>query len=408
MLNMAFGQSKYYVDSLSENTKRGLRQKVRNGDYPTLAPVGYINDSRTKTVVVDRKKAKVIKQAFEFYVKGGNRLEDVSNFLAKHNLFSKTGKKIHKSRATSILSNPFYTGLFRYGGELHEGKYEPIISKKLFDQAQEMLKFRGKPDRKPLNDPQPFCGLISCASCGMMITGEYKVKKQKNGNVHHYVYYHCTKKNKIVKCEEPCIRQEELNRQLSSLIQKVSLPKDWAVELNRLALQDHKNSAPSLTACVKENETKLSVISQKLERLLTGYLDQVIDEQDYRTEKSKLLLSKKSLEEEMTSLSHKQNDWLAPFQNWLKDAQSLDKIASDSDLFAKKVCAKEIFGSHLLLGEKTLHTAEGGAGFRTQNSLAKTGETAWACLRHAHSLVGSQPLSSILVGSIGVEPMTST
>src|SRR3990170_3737387 len=129
MLNMAFGQSKYYVDSLSENTKRGLRQKVRNGDYPTLAPVGYINDSRTKTVVVDRKKAKVIRQAFEFYVKGGNRLEDVSNFLAKHNLFSKTGKKIHKSRATSILSNPFYTGLFRYGGELHEGKYEPIISK---------------------------------------------------------------------------------------------------------------------------------------------------------------------------------------------------------------------------------------------------------------------------------------
>ena len=28
MLNMAFGQSKYYVDSLSENMKRGLRQKV--------------------------------------------------------------------------------------------------------------------------------------------------------------------------------------------------------------------------------------------------------------------------------------------------------------------------------------------------------------------------------------------
>src|SRR3989339_164511 len=397
MLNMAFGQSKYYVDSLSENTKRGLRQKVRNGDYPTLAPVGYINDSRTKTVVVDRKKAKVIKQAFEFYVKGGNRLEDVSNFLAKHNLFSKTGKKIHKSRATSILSNPFYTGLFRYGGELHEGKYEPIISKKLFDQAQEMLKFRGKPDRKPLNDPQPFCGLISCASCGMMITGEYKVKKQKNGNVHEYVYYRCTKKNKSVKCEEPCIRQEELNKQLSSLIQKVSLPKDWAEELNHLALQDHGKSAQSLTACVEEKKKKISSLSEKLERLLTGYLDQVIDQPDYCLQKAKLLSEKKSLEEEISTFSHKQNDWLAPFQNWLKDAQSLDKIASDSDLFAKKVCAKEIFGSHLLLGEKTLRPAEGGNPNSLANSLAKTGETAWACLRHAHSLVGSQPLSSILV-----------
>ena len=34
MLNIAFGQSKYYVDNLSENVKRGLRQKVRRGEYP--------------------------------------------------------------------------------------------------------------------------------------------------------------------------------------------------------------------------------------------------------------------------------------------------------------------------------------------------------------------------------------
>src|SRR3990167_3499065 len=132
-----------------------------------------------------------------------------------------------------------------------------ILSKKLFDEAQEMLKLRGQPERKPQNEPQPYCGLISCASCGMMITGEYKVKKQKNGNVHYYVYYRCTKKSKVMKCPEMSLRSEKLDEQLSSLIQKVSLPKDWAEELNRLALQDYKNSAPSLTACVKESETKL-------------------------------------------------------------------------------------------------------------------------------------------------------
>ena len=203
-----------------------------------------------------------------------------------------------------------------------------------------------------------------------------------------------------MKCKEMSLRSEELDKQLSSLIQKVSLPKDWAEELNRLALQDHKNSAPSLTACVEEKRKKIYSFPQKLERLLTGYLDQVIDEQDYRNQKAKLLSEKKSLEEEMTALSHTQNDWLAPFQNWLKDAQSLDKIASDSDLFAKKVCAKEIFGSHLLLGEKIVRPAEGG----TPNSFGKSGETAWACLRHAHSLVGSQPLSSILVRGRGLEP----
>src|SRR3990172_4179751 len=76
MLNIAFGQSKYYVDSLSENTKRGLRQKVKRGEYPSLAPIGYINDVRTKTVVVDKKRASLIRKAFEMYSKNGSRLED--------------------------------------------------------------------------------------------------------------------------------------------------------------------------------------------------------------------------------------------------------------------------------------------------------------------------------------------
>src|SRR3989344_554330 len=404
MLNMAFGQSKYYVDSLSENTKRGLRQKVRMGIFPSQAPVGYLNDSRTKTIVVEKKKSRIVRLAFEKYTKGNMRLEDVSSFLAKSGGTTRTGKRISKTKASFILSNPFYIGLFKYGGEIHEGKHEPIISKKLFDEAQEMLKYRGQPERKPQNEPQPFCGLISCASCGMMITAENKTKRQKNGNVHEYTYYRCTKKSKVTKCKEMSLRSEKLDEQLSSLIKKVSLPKDWAEELNRLALQDYKNSAPSLTASVKEKETRLSVISQKLERLLTGYLDQIIDEQDYRNEKSKLLLSKKSLEEEMTSLSHKQNDWLAPFQNWLKDAQSLDKIASDSDLFAKKVCAKEIFGSHLLLGEKTVRPAEGG----TPNSFGKMGGNQWDALRASHLPALKKPLSSVLVGEAGLEPALLT
>ncbi len=400
MLNIAFGQSKYYVDSLSENTKRGLRQKVRNGDYPSQAPVGYINDSRTKSVVVDKKKSRVIRLAFEKYAKGESRLEDISNFLAKNGIVSRGGKIISKTRASFILSNPFYIGLFKYGGERHEGKYEPIVSKKLFDKAQEILKLRGVPDRKSKNEPQPFCGLISCASCGMMITGEYKVKKQKNGNVHNYTYYHCSKKNKNIKCPEPCIRQEELDKQLSSLIKSVSLPPDWAEELNRLALQDHKKSAQSNSAFVEEVKKEIKNIEAKLQRLLDGYLDQVIEQEIYRAEKSKLLFTKKSLEEKISSLLQKQNDWLEPMKEWIKDAQNLSRIARDSNPFAKKVVAKEIFGSNLLLGEKTVRTAEGGA----PNSFGKMGGNQWDALRASHLLALKKPLSSVLVRGRGLEP----
>ncbi|MDI6734156.1 MAG: recombinase family protein [Patescibacteria group bacterium] len=176
---IAFGQSKYYVDSLSENTKRRLRQKVKRGEYLSLAPVGYINDSQNKTVVVDKKQAPVIRKAFELYAQGNQRLEDIGEFLAQHKLVSRTGKRIHISRATFILSNPFYAGLFRYAGEIYEGKHEPIIAKKLFDKVQEVLKQRGRPRHKSKIEPQVFCGLLRCVTCGMMITGEYGVKTQK-------------------------------------------------------------------------------------------------------------------------------------------------------------------------------------------------------------------------------------
>ena len=175
------------------------------------------------------------------------------------------------------------------------------------------------------------------------------------------------------------------------------MPKDWAEELLKMANKDFKNSAQSNSAFVEETKKDILKINSKLERLLTGYLDQVIEQDIYRVEKGKLLFTKKSLEAKISSLFQKQNNWLEPFQNWIKDAQNISGIARDTDLFAKKVCAKEIFGSNLLLGEKTVRTAEGGAGFRTQNSLAKTGETAWAALCAAHSFVRSKPLSSILV-----------
>jgi len=63
---------------------------------------------------------------------------------------------------------------------------------------------------------------------------------------------------------------------------------------------------------VKEKQEKISSLSQKLERLLNGYLDQDIEKEIYRVEKGKLILQKKSFEEEITNLSHKQNDWLEP------------------------------------------------------------------------------------------------
>jgi hypothetical protein len=224
----------------------------------------------------------------------------------------------------------------------------------------------------------------------MMITGEHKFKRQKNGNVHEYTYYRCTKKRKDMKCPESAVREKEMNRQLSSLIKKVTLPKDWAEELTRLADEDFKNSAQSLTADVKEREGKLQNIAVRLGRLLDGYLEQDIEKEIYRNEKAKLLSKKKSLQGEMQSLSHRQNNWLEPFQKWVQTTQTIDKIVVCDDFFAKKVIAKEIFGSNLSLRDKRLRAC-------APKSELKKGGNAWSALRAAKEKARQRRTSSILV-----------
>ena len=396
MLSIAFGQSKYYIDSLAENTKRGLRQKVRRGEFPGPAPLGYMNDIRTKTIVVNRKRSVFVRQACELYAKNNSRLADISDFLAKKGITTKSGKRLSKDRVKRILVNPFYYGHFRYAGEVHEGKHQPVITKKLFDQVQEVLKQRGRP-QKAKKQPQIFCGLLSCGTCGMAVTCEYKVKKQKNGNVHEYIYYRCTKKHKTIKCPEPCIRQEELGRQISALLQTVSLPANWAAKLNEMLENDEKLAAQSCAAFVQEGRITIQSLQSKLQRLLDSYLDQDIEREIYVSKKAELMSSKKSLEERITKLEQKQTGWIEPMKQWIAEASDLCFVAENSDLLAKKVASRKIFGSTLRLTSRRarLIAAAGGS-----SPLKKH----WAAVSAARAQIKQKSKSLVLVGERGLEP----
>ena len=131
MLSISFSQSKYYVDSLSENTRRGLRQKARNGNFPGFAPPGYLNDTRNRTIVLNKRVAPVVIEAFEKYSKGDITLKAISSFLKIKGITTSTGKNKCISEIKKMLSNPFYFGIFKWGGEVYEGRHDPIISKKL-------------------------------------------------------------------------------------------------------------------------------------------------------------------------------------------------------------------------------------------------------------------------------------
>ena len=360
MLANEFNSSKQYVDNLSVNTKRGLRQKVRRGEMPGVAPIGYYNDIRTKTAKIDKKTAPIVVQAFELYARGDKRLDEIADFMyakgiqtrsGKVNGKKTTGKKpYHKNRIKRMLANPFYYGHFRYTGEVHEGKHKGIISKRLFDQVQVVLERRGKPHPKT-NEPLPLCGLVYC-SCGMMYTAEKHVKRQKNGNVHTYVYYRCTRKSKTVTCREPHIRAEELDKQLSALLRKYAMPTAWADKLRELMCNDEMSEKADFERITENDKEAIAQLSDKLARLLDGYLDGDIERELYQDKRAEILGKKKLLQERIEQATLGVSTWVEPMKTWIETAVSICKIAKSDDLSAKKLLCLEIFGSNLKMRQK--------------------------------------------------------
>ena len=363
MLANEFNSSKQYVDNLSVNTKRGLRQKVREGHCPRLAPVGYLNDIKTKTIIIDKKYAPIVIRAFELYATGTKTLDDIAAFLyangiktrgrrkTKKDPKSAGGKQWHATRVKYMLSDVFYYGHFKYAGEVHEGKHKAIIDKKLFDQVQRVLAGRGRA-QKQATAPQPLNMLVQCGHCDCFVTGAHKIKRQKNGNVHEYTYYRCTHKKKATQCNEKEVREFVLAGQLVPILQSFALPKDWRDYMVSRLGQDRAELENESKAMIDTLRGELDAISAKLKRLFDVYLDGDIDREDYKDRQAELMSEKKSLEGKIERVLANAGHWIEPMQQWLETAVSICTIDEKSEHSEIARAFRQIEGLNLKMKNK--------------------------------------------------------
>jgi site-specific DNA recombinase len=234
MLSIAFSQSKYYVDNLSENIKRGHRNKVKEGIWPQMSPIGYVNE-KGKGIVPHPELSHFVKKTFEAYATGNFTLREVRDKFNALGLKRKSGRELAVSNYQKLLKNPIYTGLMRYNGEIFEGKHEPIITKKLFDSVQEVMSRKSKPHSKGLK-PYIYRGFFRCGECGCFITTE----QQKGHN-----YLRCTKRKNP--CTQKYVREELITSQIQEEIKKVSLPLDWTKWMIAENAKDRQSEVQSST-----------------------------------------------------------------------------------------------------------------------------------------------------------------
>ena len=346
MLQVAFGQSKYFSDNLKQNVERGIRQKLRRGEWLTKAPFGYVNNVKTRNIEPDPVKSRLVVRAFEEFSTGKHSYESISEFLAEHGVVTKNGTPLAKGVISFMLHNRAYLGFVKHYDEWHDGTFAPILSPDLFEAVQERLRERAHPRKTKKGHNFPFTGLFRCAECGSMITAQWA-----KGHGGLYRYYRCTKKNG--KCEQGYLREEKLVSQLKRQLQKIALPDDWIEYMTKKTDEWEKEenvSSESLVGQIKDNKQETQ---KKLDNLVSLYLDGDIPKEQYLKKKNDLLGQKASLAHKMDSARQERKNWVEPLREWILDMKKATQLASSDNFFEIRDYFKKI-GTNPQLRDKSV------------------------------------------------------
>src|SRR3989344_4519355 len=100
MWRVKVATAEYYVRLLSENVKKGQKEKIAQGILPTKPPMGYktIGEQGHKIHVIDEQKAPLIRKMFDLYASGDYSIKRLTEAITEAGLRNESGSKVQKSR----------------------------------------------------------------------------------------------------------------------------------------------------------------------------------------------------------------------------------------------------------------------------------------------------------------------
>lgn len=313
MLSIIFGYSKYYVDNLSENVKRGFRAKVEKGWRPNHAPIGYRNDKETGTIAIDPGRFALVRRIWDAAL---GEIPPRSIWRAARDQWGLTtprrrrvgGRPLAISAIYKILTDPFYAGILEWAGTTYQGKHEQMVTLEEFERVQHLL---GRPSPpRPKAILFPYRGLIRCGSCGLAVTAENKVNRFGS----RYTYYHCTRVHRTPRCAEPSIEAKHLERQMLAFLETITLPE----ALHRWALEHLAEAGVARESERLKDRARLASERDQLTKRMVNLTDlrirELITDEEFREERRRLEWKRLSLSE---ALNRRPRDTFEPLSLFL-------------------------------------------------------------------------------------------
>lgn len=352
-------------ESISANVKMGLKMKMKRGELVGYnGCLGYDYSKKYKSISINEDEAEIVRYMFRRYIEGAGCYVIARELTQLGYKTRKVSSKWHESTIRGIIKNEKYKGdlllgktftvdpithrrLQNFGEEEKyyiEDHHEPIISKEMFEKAQEILKRRSvKHNNKGKNEKysrkHAFSSLCKCSFCGGTL-----IRRTLHAGTNHEKYtWQCG--TSIKNGRKACAHSKAIEEKLlkSAFVQgynRLSVNnRDMISEFldNIESALDVPKNQDELSTVVREI-SKLEEKGQKLVELrINEKIDMSIYEKKYDAIKVKLKELNETRKEMQLSLEGERSisNRIKNFRNTFNTNEKMDEF--DRDLFESLV-----------------------------------------------------------------------
>lgn len=330
------------------NTKRGLRQGLKEGRWMWKAPIGYTNDVVNKLVVPNKETSLLVKWAFETYSQGIYNANEVWRQV------SAKGLKMSKQKFYDMLVNPFYMGKIRIDAyedepeQIVEGIHEPLISEDVFYTAQELLLGKKKPYKGKTNHVEiPLKGHLICPKCGRVMTGS---GSKGNGGTYHY--YHCQRK---YGCSNS-FSARDANENFEKYLKSFEVTEEVLTLYYRILEDVFREDDKEREAEKAKLENDIANVDKKLESLHMKFIEDLVSPSDYKELKQMLENRRNEYLGKHISINKMDKEFTKYMSYGLSLLGNLSKYYSTASTEAKSKIVGSIFPENLTYEDEKYRT----------------------------------------------------
>lgn len=272
----------YYLIRLSDEVRRGMKEKASRGEATGKAPFGYsVEDKR----LVPNEYADTVRYFFELCA-AGKSFREIAVIAKEKNILTPRGKNPNAYAIRYILRNPAYIGKIRWDEEDHDlyraakyepdldklpdGKHEPIISRELWDAVQKRMSGRDTSVKYLRRDNPivyPLKGLLRCGTCGATM-----IRTQTRGKDALQCYRYSRGQCRV----SHCIKMELANEAVINVLEQ-------AVTASAFTFAVQKPQEPRLT---RDWDKLIAQEEARLKRAKTAFLDGAFSSDEYKEVKA--------------------------------------------------------------------------------------------------------------------------